>query len=49
MTELEIYHVDVQGLPILDDMHDHDQPLEVRINGIPCSWPGLAEHVKASG
>ena len=51
MTELEIYLVDVQGFPILDDMPDHNQPLEVRVNGIPCSWSGLAEaeHVKASG
>ena len=30
---------------------DHDQPLEVRLNGIPCPWSHLAEpeHIKASG
>ena len=30
---------------------DHDEPLDVRINGIPCSWSRLAEpvHLKAAG
>ena len=30
---------------------EQDQPLDVRLNGIPCPWSGLveAEHVKASG
>ena len=30
---------------------DHDQPLDVRVNAMPCPWSGLveAEHVKASG
>ena len=30
---------------------DHDQPLDVSVNGIPCSWSGLVDpaHIKASG
>ena len=30
---------------------EHDEPLDVRLNGIPCPWSGLAEpeHIKASG
>ncbi len=30
---------------------DHDQPLKVSLNGIPCKWSKLAEpkHIKASG
>ena len=30
---------------------EHDEPLDVRLNGIPCPWSGLVEpeHVKASG
>ena len=30
---------------------DHDEPLDVRLNGVPCPSAGLAEaeHVKASG
>jgi hypothetical protein len=30
---------------------DHDQPLKVSVNGIPCKWSTLAEpvHIKASG
>ncbi len=30
---------------------EHDEPLDVRLNGIPCAWSGLVEpeHVKAAG
>ena len=32
-------------------MPDHDQPLKVNVNGIPCKWSKLANpvHIKASG
>jgi hypothetical protein len=30
---------------------EHDEPLDVLLNGLPCSWAGLVEpeHVKVSG